>query len=91
MVAFNQNRSPERFEERVMAWLWTRPQAQIVALRDTSVSSVYRYPVLDALTTEDEFINKTHWLSLIADQGLLEATELVDRIRLCVQCNIYTR
>ncbi|HHX36092.1 MAG TPA: diguanylate cyclase, partial [Gammaproteobacteria bacterium] len=86
LAVFNRGRNPESLEERVLAWLWTRPQANITAQRDTSLAYVYGYPLLDAFS-DDEPINKTLWLRLMTEQGLLTSGELIDRIRLCSKCH----
>lgn len=82
---FNEGRAPERFESRVLAWLWLRPHARLAAVRDASVAQYYRYPLLEALEG-DETINAFAWLQLMNQQGWLEEAELIDRVRLCVNC-----
>ncbi|WP_178087321.1 diguanylate cyclase [Pseudomonas sp. C27(2019)] len=86
LAVFNRGRSPERFEEHVMAWLWTRPHTGITARRDTSLAHVYSYPLLGVFAG-DEPVNQVLWLRLMSEQGLLASGELVDRIRLCSKCN----
>ncbi len=86
LATFNRGRHPERLEERVMAWLWTRPHASITAQRDTSLADVYGYPLLEVFAG-DEPVNQTLWLRLMSEQGLLVSGELIDRIRLCTKCN----
>lgn len=86
LAVFNRGRSPERFEERVMAWLWTRPYASITAQRDTSLAHVYGYPLLEVFADEEP-VNQPLWLRLMSEQGLLASGELIDRIRLCSKCN----
>lgn len=86
LAMFNHGRNPERLEERVMAWLWTRPHAAITVQRDTTLAHVYTYPLITAFSS-DEPVNEILWLRLMSEQGLLASGELIDRIRLCSQCN----
>lgn len=86
LAVFNRGRSPVTFEERVMAWLWTRPHSNLTAQRNATLAHVYGYPVLEVFA-QDEPINQTLWLRLMSEQGLLASGELVDRIRLCSTCN----
>ncbi len=83
---FDRGTAPERFETRVLAWLWLRPHASIRAVRDSSVAQHYRYPLLEALE-DDEAPNASSWLQLMTQQGWLEEAELLDRVRLCVSCS----
>jgi len=85
MTVFNNGVPPERFEERVMAWLWPRSRAEIAPVRDSRKSQHYTYPLLDALA-DDEPINIAVWLQLMTQQGWLESMQLVDRLRLCTSC-----
>ena len=86
LAAFNRGRSPESLEERVMAWLWTRPHSKITAQRDTALAHAYGYPLITALAGDDP-VNEVLWLRLMTEQGLLSSGELLDRIRLCSKCN----
>lgn len=83
--SFNRGRTPERFEEKVLAWLWLHPQHQVQAVRDASVAQHYRYPLLEALD-DGETLNAFAWLRRMTQQECLEETELLDRVRLCVSC-----
>lgn len=82
---FNRGSAPERFEARVLAWLWLRPHGGVMAVRDASVAQHYRYPLLEVLE-DDETPNAFAWLQLMTQQGWLEEAELLDRVRLCVSC-----
>lgn len=82
---FNRGVLPERFEARVLAWLWLRPQSAVYAVRSVSVAQHYHYPLLEALG-DDETPNAFTWLQLMTQQGWLEEAELLDRVRLCVGC-----
>ncbi|VVM42492.1 hypothetical protein PS662_00367 [Pseudomonas fluorescens] len=82
---FSQGSVPERFESRVLSWLWLRDKARLFALRDPQVPQHYRYPLLDAMA-DDEPVNPFVWLSLMVQQNWLEEGVLVDRVRLCSDC-----
>ncbi len=83
---FNGNRAPERFEERILAWLWTRPRATLKPERNTSHPQFYYYPLISAMAM-DEPVNDMVWLQLMVEQGWLEREALRDRIRLCSRCS----
>ncbi|MGV8865154.1 MAG: diguanylate cyclase [Pseudomonas sp.] len=82
---FNRGAAPDRFESRVLSWLWLRSSGVVHALRDPQVPQHYRYPLLEVLA-EDEQVNCFVWLKLMAQQGWLGEGELVDRVRLCAGC-----
>ncbi|MDH4607814.1 diguanylate cyclase [Pseudomonas sp. BN102] len=82
---FNRGTVPERFEERVLAWLWLRSRGEVHAVRDATVPQHYRYPLLEALG-DGEVVNQFSWLQLMGQQGWLEEGELLDRLRLCTGC-----
>jgi GGDEF domain-containing protein len=82
---FKQSSAPERFESRVLSWLWLRDNAHIYALRDPQVPQHYRYPLLDALADEEQ-TNPFVWLGLMVQQGWLQEGVLIDRVRLCSEC-----
>ncbi|WP_206081087.1 TackOD1 domain-containing metal-binding protein [Marinobacter orientalis] len=86
MKAFNRGNPPEQFEERVLAWLWARPNALLEPQRDSKFYQFYRYPLLSAMVV-DESVNQLVWLKLINEQGWLQPDELIDRIRLCSRCS----
>ncbi|VVP48769.1 hypothetical protein PS862_05275 [Pseudomonas fluorescens] len=82
---FNRASASDRFESRVLSWLWLRSSAEVHALRDPEVPQHYRYPLLEVLA-EEEQINTFVWLKLMAQQDWLEEGVLVDRVRLCTGC-----
>ena len=86
MAMFNRGRHPERFEERVLAWLWSRPSARLEPELDSDTREIYRYPLLTTMAAEEP-VNDMVWLNLMAEQGWLERGELLDRIRLCARCS----
>lgn len=86
MDMFNKGQAPERFEERVLAWLWSRPSSTLTASRDVRHPQFYKYPLLDSMAAGEQ-VNDMVWLKLMTEQGWLEPGELLDRIRLCRGCN----
>lgn len=82
---FTQTAAFERFEARVLAWLWLRSRGDVHAVRDPGFAQHYRYPLLEALA-DAETINEFAWLQLMFQQGWLEEGELLDRVRLCIGC-----
>jgi GGDEF domain-containing protein len=82
---FRQGSAPERFESRVLSWLWLRADAHVYALRDPEVPQHYRYPLLEALA-DSEQVNPFVWLNLMVQHDWLEEGVLVDRVRLCSDC-----
>jgi GGDEF domain-containing protein len=82
---FNRADTLDRFESRVLTWLWLRSSAEVYALRDPEVPQHYRYPLLEVLA-EDEKVNTFVWLKLMAQQDWLAEGLLVDRVRLCSGC-----
>jgi GGDEF domain-containing protein len=82
---FRQGSAPERFESRVLSWLWLRADAHVYALRDPEVPQHYRYPLLEALADAEQ-VNPFVWLSLMVQHEWLEEGVLVDRVRLCSDC-----
>ena len=83
---FNGDRAPERFEERVLAWLWTRPRATLTPERNTAHPQFYYYPLISAMA-DDEPVNDMVWLQLMVEQGWFVQEALLDRIRLCSRCS----
>lgn len=82
---FNRGVAPERFDGRVLAWLWLRSRGEVHAVRDAGAAQHYRYPLLEALS-DGEPINEFTWLKLATQQGWLEEGMLLDRVRLCSDC-----
>jgi len=83
---FNRGKAPERFDERMMAWLWSRPRQRVEPERTPGSRSIYNYPLINVMSS-DEPVNDMIWLRLMAEQDWLEPGELIDRIRLCQSCD----
>jgi len=73
-------------ESRVARWLWLRPEAWIQPVLDLSDHQLYRYPLLEALLDEPT-VHAVTWLERRQRAGVLEAGELVDRLRQCQRCH----
>lgn len=85
LALFNNGLPAQRFETRVLTWLWLHSHTGIQALRDSAAPQLYRYPLLEALAGT-ETINAFTWLQLATQQGWLDEGELLDRLRLCTGC-----
>nr|WP_086937464.1 hypothetical protein [Thaumasiovibrio occultus] len=71
--------------DKMLAWLWLNPNRRLIPFYDRQALSVYRYPLLECYAGEgDATFGYVHYQ---AERELLEAEELVDRIRLCHSCN----
>ncbi|XOZ33173.1 diguanylate cyclase domain-containing protein [Halomonadaceae bacterium KBTZ08] len=86
MQLLHSNQIPSRFQERVLAWLWSRPDSALEPVRDTHLAQFYYYPLIRAMA-DDDSIDDGLWLQLMVDQGWLEPQQLYDRIRLCTHCD----
>lgn len=84
--SFNLGKKPERFDERVIAWLWAHPRKRIEPERSPERANIYHYPLLEAMSS-DEPVNQFVWLKLMQEQNWLQPGELIDRIRLCRDCS----
>jgi GGDEF domain-containing protein len=71
-------------EERLLAYLYTRPARLIEPLPDWRSSQLYRYPLLDALDRTGQ--RATAWAQSLKRRGLIERVRLVDRVRQCMSC-----
>lgn len=84
--SFNRGQPSTTTEERVLAWLWSRPRSALVPVRAPRQAIPYYYPLVDVLT-EDNTINAFSWLQLMQQQGLFAEGELLDRLRQCRECS----
>jgi hypothetical protein len=71
-------------EERVLAFLYTRPNYVLQPVCDWSTAQIYSYPLLDAFAPPHT--DGMEWSATLRRRGLLEAVSLVDRIRECPSC-----
>ncbi|MDF3832337.1 diguanylate cyclase [Cupriavidus basilensis] len=84
-AALGEAQIQERFETRVLAWLWLRPPRQLRAVRNPQVPEHYEYPLLAALAGADAG-SPLPLLQLMTQEGYIAEQVLVDRLRLCVSC-----
>ncbi len=83
---FNRGARPDRFDHSLLCWLWLRPERWIEPVADPSRANFYRYPLVEAIAGEGT-INPQRWLHQQAQDNLLEAGELLDRLRQCSACS----
>jgi len=85
-LALGEGQIQLRFETRVLTWLWLRLPRQIRAVRNPQVPEHYEYPLLAALY-DGEPGSQLSLLQLMMQEGYITEQTLVDRLRLCVNCN----
>lgn len=84
LLPTNQTSDPE---DRLLQWLFLHEGAQIEPIFDSHSEVSYRYPLAELIGDED---HKTYfWLASMAKRNLLREGELVNRIRLCSQCDTH--
>ena len=71
-------------EQRLLAYLYLRPELQIAPIVDTGYRTYYRYPLFDALTPSGS--DGLGWTEGLRRRGLLEEVKLIDRLRKCPAC-----
>jgi len=71
-------------EERLLRFLYARPQATLQPIRDPASRRLYRYPLLEVFADAGEDV--FGWLHSLLNRGLLTRERLVDRIRACPRC-----
>lgn len=72
-------------EERLLAFLYLRDGARLVPVLDTTHRLLYRYPLVEAIA--GAAAEAPDWLGGLVRRQLLEALELVDRVRHCPACS----
>ena len=85
LTLFNRGRPPVQLTERLLCWLWQRPEATITPLRDPQAREVYRYPLVEALAG-DRSVNAWSFLQQLRQTNQLDAGTLCDRLRQCTSC-----
>ena len=83
---FNRGQTPLGMDHILLCWLWQRPGASIQPVRDPRHAHVYRYPLVEAIAA-DTGPSSYGWLQQKRQENLLEAGELIDRIRQCTACS----
>lgn len=72
------------FEERLLRWLYVRPEYEISPLVRPGSAQFYVYPLLTMIHPEPDKINS--WINSLKARRLIEEKGLIDRIRLCGEC-----
>ncbi len=72
-------------QDKIIGWLALNPQRKIKPYRDSSTSSIYRYPLIETYLPDLE--SPGRFLLSEAKRSIIEPDEMVDRIRVCSQCN----
>src|SRR5438105_1123336 len=72
-------------DERLLAFLYLRPERVLTPVADWRDERIYRYPLADALGRfgEDSFL----MLERLRRRGLLETAGLVERVHTCPSCS----
>lgn len=69
---------------RLLTWLYTRRDRELLPVSDPTTPTVYGYPVAECLA--DDGRDPYLWLQEMRDQGQLTQGRLIARIRTCFQC-----
>ena len=72
------------FEQRAVAYLYLLPGRSLVPVKTVSAPGIYRYEPLEAWPDAP---NIDAWLRTASRDGLIQADELVNRLRQCRACN----
>src|SRR5438874_2001345 len=72
-------------DERLLAFLYLRPERVLTPVADWRDERIYRYPLADALGRpgEDGFL----MLDRLRRRGLLETADLIERVHTCPACS----
>jgi len=68
---------------RLLGYLYAH-EAELRPVPDSEAATYYRYHLAESLA--DEGVDVRSWLARLEEIRLLEAEELIDRLRLCPQC-----
>jgi Thaumarchaeal output domain 1 len=71
-------------DERLLAFLYTRPERQIAPICDWSSEPIYRFPLIEAFAPHGLAVEQ--WLTALQRRTLIEPVALIDRIHLCSAC-----
>lgn len=71
-------------QDRLLAFLYTRPERLLSAFRDWRHEHIYRYPILEAFTPAGMTVQE--WAHSLRRRGLIEPQGLLDRLRQCPTC-----
>jgi len=85
-LLFNRGQTPEQLDHTLLCWLWLRPGSTIKQVRAPGDRHIYRYPLVDAIAS-DQGLSSYGWLQQKRQENLLDAADLIDRIRQCTACS----
>lgn len=74
----------ENEDLRLLAWLYTRRNGELLPVADPFEPGIYSYPIAECFTSGET--NVLHWIRGLQARGQLVAARLIDRIRLCPSC-----
>ena len=83
---FNRGEPIQKLDHTLLCWMWLRPSAAIKPVRVPADPQVYRYPLVDAISA-DQGRSSYGWLQQKCQDNLLDAGDLLDRIRQCKACS----
>lgn len=83
---FNRGNPPNDLEERIVSWLWTRPEREIIPTLDSLHRNFYRYPLVEILLQDGETNGRSVCTRIEAKQ-LIQKGSLIDRVRGCSRCD----
>ncbi|PFG57788.1 diguanylate cyclase with GGDEF domain [Vibrio sp. ES.051] len=69
----------------MIGWLGVNRQRRVKAMKSLESTPIYSYPIIDVLFPD--IYSTYRYVLSEQSRGVLEAEELVDRIRVCSQCN----
>ena len=72
-------------QDRLLAFLYTRPDRMVSAFRDWQHEHIYRYPILEVFAPAG--MTAQEWMPALRRRALLEPQELLDRLRQCPGCS----
>ena len=72
------------YEEKMLRWLFVRPEGLLQPVFRLESPTVYTYPLLEVLHPDSSQVRS--WITSLVHRGMLAERELVDRIRLCPGC-----
>lgn len=72
------------YEEKLLRWLFLRPEYIIEPLQDSQHPQVYTYPLLAFFQSDASRIRS--WILSLQARSIFDTEKLADKIRLCAKC-----
>ncbi len=69
----------------LIGWLGVNRERRVVALKSLESTSIYSYPIIELLFAD--IYSSYRYATSEQNRGVLEAEQLIDRIRLCPHCH----